>query len=181
MKTLLLMRHAKSSWGDPKMPDQDRPLNKRGKRDAPRMGRLIREEGLLPDIILTSTALRARMTAEAIIDQSAYQGETLYLDELYMAEPEAYLNALHGLAEECDCALVIWQTTSDAYRSIGVSCPSHPVVAGFERRNQRQNCLSLATARATLNDSTWYLFLDINSTGCLHLRSGPLAVSLPLG
>lgn len=107
MKTLLLMRHAKSSWGDPKMADQDRPLNKRGKRDAPRMGRLIREEGLLPDIILTSTALRARMTAEAIIDQSAYQGETLYLDELYMAEPEAYLNALHGLAEECDCALVI--------------------------------------------------------------------------
>ena len=107
MKTLLLMRHAKSSWDDPQMADQNRPLNKRGKRDAPRMGRLIREEGLLPDIILSSTALRARMTAEAIIDQSAYQGETIYLDELYMAEPEAYLNAIRGLPEECESALLI--------------------------------------------------------------------------
>jgi phosphohistidine phosphatase len=107
MKTLLLMRHAKSSWGDPQMADHDRPLSKRGKRDAPRIGRLIREEGLLPDIILSSTALRARMTTEAIIDQSAYQGKIIYLDELYLAEPVSYLNALRGLPEEYDRALVI--------------------------------------------------------------------------
>ena len=56
MKTLLVLRHAKSSWKDPGLADHDRPLNKRGKRDAPRMGRLLADEDLVPDLIVTSTA-----------------------------------------------------------------------------------------------------------------------------
>ena len=62
MKVLLLMRHAKSSWGDPTIKDHDRPLNNRGKKDAPRMGKLLKENNLIPDIILSSTAKRAEMT-----------------------------------------------------------------------------------------------------------------------
>ena len=53
------MRHAKSSWGVPTMPDHDRPLNNRGKKDAPRMGKLLKENNLIPDIIISSTARRA--------------------------------------------------------------------------------------------------------------------------
>ena len=57
MKTLLLLRHAKSSWSDPTLPDHDRPLNKRGIHDAPRMGKLLRHEHLMPDLILSLTAV----------------------------------------------------------------------------------------------------------------------------
>ena len=65
MKTLVLVRHAKSAWGDPTLADHDRPLNDRGIRDAPRMARRLAETGFRPDVILSSTALRARTTAEA--------------------------------------------------------------------------------------------------------------------
>ena len=52
MKTLLLSRHAKSSWKNPDLPDHDRPLNKRGQNDAPRMGKLLKDEDLIPDLIM---------------------------------------------------------------------------------------------------------------------------------
>ena len=53
MKTLLILRHAKSSWKDPGMTDHARPLNSRGKHDAPRIGHLLRDQGLQPDLILS--------------------------------------------------------------------------------------------------------------------------------
>ena len=66
MKTLLVLRHAKSSWKNSQMSDHERPLNKRGRRDAPRMGRLLGEEGLVPDLIVSSTAERALETAQEV-------------------------------------------------------------------------------------------------------------------
>ena len=65
MIRLALVRHAKSDWGNPGLDDHDRPLNDRGLRDAPRMARALAETGFRPDVILSSTALRARTTAEA--------------------------------------------------------------------------------------------------------------------
>ncbi len=59
MKTLLILRYAKSSWKEQDLPDHDRPLNKRGKNDAPRMGKLLKDEDLIPDLIMSSTAVRA--------------------------------------------------------------------------------------------------------------------------
>lgn len=61
---LALVRHAKSDWGDPGLDDHDRPLNSRGMRDAPRMARALAATGFRPDVIRSSTALRARTTAE---------------------------------------------------------------------------------------------------------------------
>ncbi len=63
MKTLFLIRHAKSSWGDPMQADFDRPLNERGLRDAPIMAELLRKEGVRPDLMLVSPAKRTTMTA----------------------------------------------------------------------------------------------------------------------
>jgi phosphohistidine phosphatase len=60
MKTLLILRHAKSSWKDLELPDQDRPLNKRGRHDAPRMGKILRQENLIPDLVVSKTAFRAK-------------------------------------------------------------------------------------------------------------------------
>lgn len=65
MIRLVLVRHAKSDWGDPSLDDHDRPLNGRGMRDAPRMARALAETDFRPEVILSSTALRARTTAEA--------------------------------------------------------------------------------------------------------------------
>jgi phosphohistidine phosphatase len=75
MKTLLIMRHAKSSWKDPDLPDHDRPLNKRGKHDAPSMGKLLKDEDLIPDLIISSTAARAKKTAELVAKACKYKGE----------------------------------------------------------------------------------------------------------
>ena len=107
MKTLLLMRHAKSSWKQPGVADRDRPLNKRGRRDAPKMGNLLWEKDLVPQCILSSTALRARQTAEAVAEAAGYDAEILYLEELYGATPFDYLEALRSVPHGNDVVLVI--------------------------------------------------------------------------
>jgi phosphohistidine phosphatase len=78
MKSILVLRHAKSSRKDPDLTDHNRPLNKRGKRDAPRMGRLLKKEDLVPDIIISSTAIRARATAEAVAKASGYRADITF-------------------------------------------------------------------------------------------------------
>ena len=107
MKTLLIMRHAKSSWDESGLHDHDRPLNKRGKVNAPRMGRLLRELDMVPDLIMTSSARRARDTAEAVADQSGYEGEAKVVEDLYAAPPEAYLEALEAVDDSYARILVI--------------------------------------------------------------------------
>ena len=107
MKTLLILRHAKSSWKNEGTADHDRPLNKRGKRDAPRMGSLLREENLIPDLIISSSAKRARMTVEAVVEESGYDGDVRFSRELYAAGPEAYLQALQVLDDEVECVMVV--------------------------------------------------------------------------
>ena len=85
MKTLMLLRHAKSSWKEEGIADHDRPLNKRGKKTAPVMGHLILEKKLVPDLILSSTAVRARTTAEAVAEACNYKSSIEHLEELYLA------------------------------------------------------------------------------------------------
>jgi phosphohistidine phosphatase len=87
MKTLMLLRHAKSSWKDSDLADHDRPLNKRGRKTAPMMGRLLSTEGVVPDLILSSTAVRARETAEAVAESSSYEGPIELVESLYLAPP----------------------------------------------------------------------------------------------
>ena len=91
MIRLVLVRHAKSDWGDPSLVDHDRPLNDRGLRDAPRMARALAETEFRPEVILSSTALRARTTAEAF---AAEFGIAVDLDpDLYGAPGRTLLAA----------------------------------------------------------------------------------------
>lgn len=69
MIRLALVRHAKSDWSSPGLADHDRPLNERGERDAPVMAARLAGEGFAPDVIVSSTALRARTTAQAFADE----------------------------------------------------------------------------------------------------------------
>jgi len=107
MKKLLIFRHAKSSWKHPELADHDRPLNKRGKRDAPRMGELMREHDMVPDLIISSTAKRARQTADFVADTSGYQDEIQFERSFYAAEPEALIDILQQVADNNECVMVV--------------------------------------------------------------------------
>ena len=107
MKTLLVLRHAKSSWNDPALDDHERPLNKRGRRDAPRMGELVREYGLIPDAIISSDAVRARLTAEAVAEAARYAGEILLDPHLYMACPADFLSLLTTVRENAGTVMIV--------------------------------------------------------------------------
>jgi phosphohistidine phosphatase len=107
MKTLLLMRHAKSSWKNQDIVDYERPLKERGKKDAPLMGKLIFEKELVPQYILSSSAVRARLTTEAFVDSIDFKGEIEYIDAFYMAEPSVYLDKLRSLPDELERVMII--------------------------------------------------------------------------
>jgi phosphohistidine phosphatase len=95
MKTLTLVRHAKSSWKDTSLADRDRPLNKRGKRDAPEMGRRITAAGIRPSLIISSPAVRAWTTAKVIADEIGYPREFLQRDRaLYLASVNGILDVI---------------------------------------------------------------------------------------
>lgn len=107
MRTLLVMRHAKSSWNEAGLADHDRPLNKRGKHDAPRMGALIRREDRVPEQIFASTARRVRDTVARAAEAMHFEGEIHFDPELYAAEPEAYLERVRADAGDLDPVMVV--------------------------------------------------------------------------
>ena len=107
MKTLLVLRHAKSSWNDPALDDHERPLNKRGRRDAPRMGELVREYRLMPDVVISSDAVRARLTAEAVAEAARYAGEILLDPHLYLACPADILSLLPTVRENAETVMIV--------------------------------------------------------------------------
>jgi phosphohistidine phosphatase len=102
-----LLRHAKSDWKDPDLPDHDRPLNKRGKHDAPLMGKLLKDEDLKPDLIVSSPATRAKKTAELVAKRCRYKGEIVINQALYEAEPKDYLKILEGLSVTYKTVLMV--------------------------------------------------------------------------
>ena len=108
MKTLLVLRHAKSSWDEAGLDDHARPLNARGERDAPRMGRVLRDEGLGPDVIVSSDAARARGTAEAVAEAAEFPGTILLEPRLYHASAAEIVNVLRTVVDaDADTVMVV--------------------------------------------------------------------------
>jgi len=94
MKRVLLLRHAKSKRGPEYDTDFERPLAKRGKGDSAKVGAFLTEQDLIPDQIYSSSAKRARQTAERCAEAAGYEGEIRFHDTLYMGGVEAYLDLL---------------------------------------------------------------------------------------
>ena len=108
MKTLTLVRHAKSSWSDSRLSDRERPLNKRGKRDVPIMGKRILEHGIRPSLILTSPATRAWTTAKIIAREISYPLEFLQReDSLYLASLNEILDVIMEQDNEFNSLMVV--------------------------------------------------------------------------
>ena len=103
MKTLFLIRHAKSSWSDPGLPDQERPLSDRGKRDAPKMGKRLAKRNVRPDLILSSPAVRALTTAEIIAKKLDYKRKDIVVDDrLYAVGADDLLDVIHKLRNKLE-------------------------------------------------------------------------------
>ena len=108
MKTLFITRHAKSSWTAPDLDDFDRPLNKRGKFDAPRIGRYLQQQGLLPDHIVSSPARRAQSTARILAESLTYPADKIVRNaEVYLAEVDVLLQIIRAAPESCSRQMLV--------------------------------------------------------------------------
>jgi phosphohistidine phosphatase len=108
MKEILLMRHAKSSWENPGLKDFDRPLAKRGLKDAPRMGEFLRKTGNIPGLIVSSPAKRAKETTQ--LSMKAAQVDESFIhwnDDFYFGSAGDYLAALQTISEEVERVLLV--------------------------------------------------------------------------
>lgn len=108
MKTITLLRHAKSSWDDPTLVDFDRPLNERGRKTAPDMAHRLRAAGIRPSLILSSPAKRAWSTAKIFATEISYPLEFLQRDkDLYHASATQLFNVIAGQDEGFNSILVV--------------------------------------------------------------------------
>jgi len=106
MRQLLLLRHAKSSWDDPKLPDHARPLNARGRQNAVAMRQHLQALGIAPELVLVSSARRTLQTMQAL-GPFAATTRVAPLDALYLANVGQLLAALHAVDEAISSVLVI--------------------------------------------------------------------------
>ena len=107
MKTVLLVRHAKSSWDDPLIVDFERPLNERGKKDAPIMAKRVKEKQPVVDTIISSPAKRARKTAKLFAEVFKYKEDRIqYKSELYHPDTEAFYQVIEQADNEHNCIAI---------------------------------------------------------------------------
>ncbi len=107
MKKLLLLRHAKSSWDDPDIPDQERPLNPRGLRAAKRIAKYLMDKRLEPSIILCTSALRARQTIE-LLTPAFPKGATVKIEpRLYGASSKDLITRLRRVSQAAPLVLMV--------------------------------------------------------------------------
>ena len=107
MKTILFMRHTKSSWKDRHLDDFERPLKKSGKKDAQVMAQILVDKELVPQKLFSSSAKRACQTAEIIKEGTKSNISIEYLDQLYMAEVPVYENLLRDMPDELGRVMII--------------------------------------------------------------------------
>lgn len=138
-RTVLLMRHAKSSWNNPGLKDFDRPLNKRGKRDAPRMGRYLKELQLVPDQIFSSPAARAKATILNVIKEMEIpESSVTWSENLYFKGSGAYIEAIRSADDSTDIVMTVGHNpmTEDAIDVLSEGSLNKPIktaaIACFE-------------------------------------------------
>lgn len=107
MKTLFLLRHAKSSWKDQSLPDFERPLNRRGKDAAERMGRYLKHELIVPELVLSSPATRARETLERVAKAAKWSTEVRFDQRIYEAGGLRLLEVISQIENDRHTALLV--------------------------------------------------------------------------
>lgn len=107
-RKLVMIRHAKSSWANPLQSDFERPLNERGKADAPVMGQRLKTKGLIPDLIISSTAKRAKATAKRIAEEVGYDPEKItWVDKLYHCIPSVFEEVIYEVDDKLKTVFIV--------------------------------------------------------------------------
>lgn len=106
-RLLYVLRHAKSSWDDPGLDDRDRPLARRGRRDARRLARFLSSERITPDLVLCSSSLRTRETLAALLPSLEGEVQLLVEDALYGADARTLLQRLRAVPEAVPSVMLI--------------------------------------------------------------------------
>ena len=155
MKRLILMRHGKSSWKNADIDDFDRPLKKRGKRDARFMAEFLVSKKLLPDLILASSALRTHQTTELVNEVFKLNDSYIrYYDDFYLSDQEEFIDTLIQLSN-----------TLQSVMNIG----HNPTIEFFisSLTNESHRFPTAAVAHIELNISNWAKLETANSNGKL--------------
>lgn len=118
---LILMRHAKSDWSDESLSDHERPLNARGKRDAPRMANWLTKIEMVPDVVLSSDSQRTRDTCALMSEQWQQQPTVLFSESLYLAGPDEICRAVRSDAWDAKRLMVIAHNPGMAYLVSGLA------------------------------------------------------------
>lgn len=144
-KTILLMRHAKSSWDQEGLRDFDRPLNNRGKKDAPKMGAYLKEIDLIPGLIVSSPAARAKATIQGVVNELGLKEDVINWDEdLYYGSSKAYLKAIRSASENMDVVM-----------TVGHNPMTEDTMAALSNTPFHQPVPTAAIACFELNVDTW--------------------------
>ena len=158
MKTIVFIRHAKSSWKNPELTDIERPLNKRGKRNAPEMALRLKKIGIQPDLILSSTAVRSSMTATYFAEIIDYPVAAIqYRDSIYEASVEAVFKLIRSLSDAFESVLIFGHnpTFTSIANYFSESLISNVPTAGmFAVQFETNNWASVLECRAN------FLFFD---------------------
>jgi phosphohistidine phosphatase len=101
------MRHAKSDWNAEYSSDFERPLKKRGKKDAEKMGKFLKNLGIVPDLILSSPAKRAKKTAKLFVKGSEYQKDIVFVDDFYMGSCNIFFNTIMTTPEQVEYLMLV--------------------------------------------------------------------------
>src|SRR6185503_20101071 len=107
MKTLFLLRHAKSSWKDETLPDFERPLNRRGKRAAETIGRYFKTSTIVPELILSSPAERTRETVELVLKAAKWTTEVRYDQRIYEASAQRLAEVVSQIDNDRKVAMLV--------------------------------------------------------------------------
>ena len=149
MKTLLLMRHAKSSWGNPSLSDHDRSLNKRGEGACRLMGSFLVNSSTIPDKIISSTAVRARETVVGLLETISLENEVAYNRDLYHADVATLLEQLQPLPDEIKVAMLVGHNPGmDVFLDVICDVQDHmptAAIAEIEFKTSRWGELSEST------------------------------------
>lgn len=107
-RTLVMIRHAKSSWANPLQSDFERPLNDRGEKDAPMMGERLKSRNIIPDLIISSMAKRAKQTAKKIAAAVGYpEDKIVWMDKLYHCIPSVFEEVTYDIDDNVKTTFIV--------------------------------------------------------------------------
>ena len=157
MKKIILIRHAKSSWDNPWLGDHDRPLADRGKKDAPKMAKRLKKRGIHPDLIISSTALRAAETAKITAKELGYPEDEIFWEKnLFHASPHTILKYIHMQKDSKNTILVFGHNPgfNDLVIFLGGNIENLPTCGqfGFKLKSEKWADLKPETAEVWFFD-----------------------------